>query len=133
MMSFEKWYKKLWIILCLIPSTAFAEFRHFDEWSTKEKAWFAGYQTASWIDYSQTKWFLTRPCECWYEQNPFYGRYPHPDKILLGTVVSALGTYLYVGYHPKDDKLRFLQTAAVFRAAVVVHNDSVGVDWRVAF
>jgi len=133
MKNFAKHFKKLWIILCLIPSTAFAEFRHFNDWSTKEKAWFVGYQTASWIDYTQTRWALTHPCNCWHEENPLYGKHPHPDKVLLGNVASAIGAYLYVGYHPKDDKVWFLQGAMALRTAVVIHNDSIGIDWRVAF
>lgn len=129
MKTFAKHFKKLSIILCLIPSPALAEFRHFDDWSTEEKLWFTGYQAAAWVDYSQTKWALTHPCECFYEQNPLYGRYPHPDKILLGNVLAAVGTYWYVGSNQENEKLLFLQGATAFRAAVVIHNDSVGISW----
>jgi len=133
MKTFAKHFKKLWIILCLIPSTAFADFRHFNDWSEKEKAWFAAYQTTAWMDYKQTEWALTHPCDCFYEQNPIYGKYPHPDKILLGNVLAAAAVYWDVGRTPENKRLKVLQGVTLFRAAVVVHNDSVGISWTKAF
>ena len=133
MKNFAKHFKKLLIIPFLIPSIALAEFRHFNEWSTKEKAWFVGYQTFSWIDYAQTEYALTHPCDCYWEANPIYGRNPHPDKILLGNVLAAAAVYWDVGRKPENKRLWVLQAAAVSRVAVVYHNDSIGIDWRVAF
>ena len=76
MKDFVKHFKKLLIILFLIPSTAFAEFRHFNDWSTKEKALFVSYGTVAYIDHKQTRWALAHPCDCYREANPLYGSNP---------------------------------------------------------
>ena len=133
MKNFGRHFKKLWIILCLIPSTAFAEFRHFNEWSNKEKALFISYGTVAYIDHRQTRWALSHPCECYVEANPVYGSNPHRDKSIAINLAAAGFIYWAVGTFEEDALNPYLFGATLGRTAVVIHNDSIGIDWRVAF
>ena len=132
-MNFAKHFKKLSIILCLIPSTSLAEFRHFDDWSDKEKALFLTYSTVAYIDHRQTRSALAHPCGCYREANALYGSNPHKDKS-IAINLAALGIiYGAVGSLPKDKLNNYLLGATLGRTAVVIHNDSIGISWTRAF
>ena len=134
MKNFVKHFKKLSIILWLIPSTAYAEFRHFNNWTTEEKALYTGYATVAYIDHRQTQSGLGNPCECYYEKNDaLYGRYPHRDKSAAINFAILAGIYYAVGSRKEDSTNWFLFGLTAGRAAVVVQNDRIGIDWRVAF
>jgi hypothetical protein len=133
MKNFGRHFKKLWIILCLIPNTAFAEFRHFNDWSTKEKALFVTYGTVAYIDHRQTRVALSDPCNCYEEANPLYGNNPHKDKSIAINLAATGLIYWAIGTFPEDDMNPYLLGATLGRTAVVIHNDSIGIDWRVAF
>ena len=134
MKNFGRHFKKLWIIPFLILSgSASAEFRHFNDWSAKEQALFISYGTAAYIDHQQTRAALRDPCECYKEANPLYGSNPHRDKS-IAVNTAALGLiYWAVGSFQEDELNTYLFGATVARTAVVIHNDSIGIDWRVAF
>ena len=133
MKNFAKHFKKLSIILCLIPSIALAEFRHFDDWSDKEKALFLTYGTVAYIDHRQTRIALDHPCNCYSEANPLYGSNPHRDKSIAINLAAIGILYWGVGSLPENKVNRYLLGATVGRAAVVIHNDSVGISWTRAF
>ena len=133
MSNFGIHYKKLWIILCLIPSAALAEFRHFNDWSTKEKALFVTYGTAAYIDHHQTQSALADPCNCYQEANPIFGKNHHKDKSIAVNLAAMSMYYWAVGSFPEDYLNPYLGLATIGRTAVVIHNDSIGIDWRVAF
>lgn len=128
-------YKKLWTILCLTAASLFsplasAEFRHFDEWTDKEKALAISYTAASYIDHRQTRVGLRQGYK---EANPIYGSNPHRDKsILINTAFMAIG-YAAIGYHKPDELNHLLLGGNVTRWGAVIHNDSIGVSWKVAF
>ena len=133
MKNFAKHFKKLSIILCLIPSTALAEFRHFDDWSDKEKALFLTYGTVAYIDHRQTRIASNDPCNCYTEANPLYGSNPHKDKS-MAINLAALGIiYGAVGSFPEDKLNPYLLGATLGRTAVIIHNDSIGISWTRAF
>ena len=128
-MIWKKGYKKLWIILCLIASPAHAEFRHFNEWTASEKRLFLAYNTVAYIDHRQTRVALRNGYK---EVNPIYG-HAHRDKsAVINLAISGL-MYYGIGAFPEDDTTGLMLGAIVGRTAVVVHNDSVGISWRVAF
>jgi hypothetical protein len=133
MKNFAKHFKKLSIILCLIPSIAQAEFRHFDDWSDKEKALFLTYGTVAYIDHRQTRIALDDPCNCYTEVNPLYGRHPHRDKSIAINLAVMGVIYWGVGSLPEDKINPYLLGATLGRTAVVIHNDSVGISWTRAF
>lgn len=133
-MIWKKNFKKLWIILWLIPNIAQAEFRHFNNWTTKEKALYTGYATVAYIDHRQTQSALGNPCQCYYEKNDLlYGTYPHRDKSAAINLAILAGMYYAVGSKKKDSTNWFLFGLTAGRAAVVINNDRIGIDWRVAF
>ena len=118
------------IIPFLIPSIALAEFRHFNEWSNKEKALFLTYGTVAYIDHRQTRIGLRNG---YTEKNPIYGNNPHRDKsIAINMAVMGI-IYWGVGSLPEDKGNLYLLGATLGRTAVVIHNDSVGVSWTKAF
>jgi len=122
-------YKKLLIILCLIPSVAHAEFRHFNEWSNKERALFLAYNTAAYIDHRQTRVGLRNGYK---ETNPLYGQ-AHRDKSAAINFLISSGIYYAVGKYAEDDLTMHVSTLLLTRTAVVIHNDSIGISWKVAF
>jgi len=129
-------YKKLWITLWLTTASLFsplasAEFRHFDEWTDKEKALAIGYVAGSYIDHRQTRVGLRNG---YTEGNKLiYGSNPHRDKsILVNAAFMAIG-YAAVGYHKPDELNPLLLGGNVARWGAVIHNDSIGVSWKVAF
>ena len=130
-MIWKKNCKKLWIILCLIANPAHAEFRHFNEWTASEKRLFLAYNTVAYIDHRQTRVGLRNG---YVERNDWlYGNNPHKDKsIAINLAISGL-MYYGIGTFPEDDTTGLMLGALLGRTAVVVHNDTVGISWRVAF
>ena len=125
--------KYLILLLLFVSSEAVAEFRHFNEWTAKEKALFLTYNTVAFIDHRQTRAALKDPCNCYEESNPLYGTNPHKDKaILLNLAVSGL-IYHSIGKYEKDSLNPFILGGILSRTAVVIHNDSIGISWKVAF
>jgi len=124
-------YKKLLIILCLIPSIAHAEFRHFNDWTRTEKGLFLAYHTAAYIDHRQTRVGLRNG---YIEDNTWlYGSNPHRDKSIAVNLAISGVMYYAIGKYSADELNAGMLGAVVGRTAVVVHNDSVGVSWKVAF
>jgi hypothetical protein len=111
-----------------------AEFRHFNNWTKKEKTVFIAYGTASWIDHKQTQWALDNPCQCYKESNKLvYGSDPHRDKSLIVNTIALSTVYWAIGTFEPDVTVPVVGTAAVFRFGVVVSNDQLGASWQVAF
>ena len=128
-------YKKLWTILCLISSILFsplasAEFRHFHDWTDTEKALAVAYTAGAYIDHRQTRVGLRNG---YTEANPLYGSNPHRDKSILINVALMGIAYAAVGYHKPDELNPLLIGGSVARWGAVIHNDSIGVSWKVAF
>lgn len=134
MKNFGRHFKKLWIIPFLILSGSVnAEFRHFNDWSKKEKAVFLTYGTVAYIDHRQTRVALADPCNCYSEANPLYGGTPHKDKSIAINLAAMGIIYYTVGSLEENLTTPYLLGATLGRTAVVIHNDSIGIDWRVAF
>jgi hypothetical protein len=128
-MIWKKSYKKLWIILCLIANPAQAEFRHFNKWTASEKRLFVAYNTIAYIDHRQTRVGLRNGYK---EVNPIYG-HAHRDKsAAINLAISGL-MYYGIGTFPEDDTTGVMLGAILSRTAVVYHNDSIGISWKVAF
>lgn len=125
-----KRFKLLLITLLLTASPSHAEFRHFNEWTTSEKGLFLAYNTAAYIDHRQTRVGLRNG---YTEQNPLYGTHPHRDKsIAINLAISSL-MYYTIGHYAPDETTPLLLGVAIARTSVVIHNDNIGVSWKVAF
>ena len=133
MTTLGRHYKKLLIILCLISSPAHSEFRHFNDWTTKEKALYSGHTLISYIDYSQTKSALSDPCDCYSEGDPIFGSQPHADNLLATNILISAYAYYRVGSRPPDDFNKIMAVATGLRTAIVINNDRVGISWSVGF
>ena len=130
----ETHFKKLLIILCLTTSPiASAEFRHFNDWTTKEKALYTGHTFVSYIDYSQTKSALSDSCDCYSEGNPIFGSQPHADTLLATNIIVSAYMYYRVGSRPPDDFNKIMAIATGLRTAIVINNDQLGISWSVGF
>ena len=117
--------------LISLSSLAQAEFRHFNEWTNREKTLFTSYAVASYIDHRQTRVGLRNG---FHESNSLiYGSNPHRDKSIIINSLILSGTYYLVGTFEPDDFNAVLLGGNIARWGVVIHNDSLGVSWRVAF
>lgn len=124
-------FRKHWIILLAILSApAHAEFRHFNEWTNTEKGLFLAYQTAAYIDHRQTRVGLRNG---YVEANPLYGTHPHRDKSIAINLAFSSLMYYTIGHYAPDDTNALLLGGVVARTSVVVHNDNIGISWKVAF
>ena len=132
-------YKKLSTILFLTASLLLSplvsadEFRHWNKWTKAEKTSFVAYNAISYVDYKQTAWALDSSCECYEEGNPVLGRNPHPDKLLIIHAVANYTLYRMIGNSQPDTKTKMIWGISAVRLGVVIHNDSVGASWQVAF
>lgn len=116
--------------LVSLSSIVQAEFRHFDEWTKTEKTLYTSYVVASYIDHRQTRVGLRNGYR---EANPIFGENPHRDKSILINSLILAGTYYAVGAYEPDDWNGVLLGGNIARWGVVLHNDSIGVSWQVAF
>jgi len=136
MKTSEKRYRKHWIIhwaassLIFFCSSASAEFRHFDEWTKTEKALAISYAAGAYIDHRQTRVGLRNGYK---EANPIYGNNPHRDKSIIINVALASIAYAAVGYNKPNELNSLLIGGNVARWGAVIHNDSLGISWEVAF
>ena len=123
--------KHMILIVLLLGSQSVAanEFRHWSSWTSREKSLSAAYVTAAYIDHRQTRVALRNG---YTEMNPIYGQAHRDKSILINTVVMA-AAYAAVGYSKPDELNSFLVGATLVRWGTVIHNDRIGISWRVAF
>ena len=122
------------VIACLLFSQqTLAEFRHFGDWTTKEKSLYTAYNVLSYVDYQQTIAALKHPCGCYREANPLFGDHPSKDKLILTHAAVAGMLYWSIGKNPQDRLNRTMRAGIAVRSYVVDHNNEVGLSWKVAF
>lgn len=116
-------------IMLFCSSVAQAEFRHFNDWTKKEQSLYAANILVAYIDHKQTNYGLDNGYS---EKNPLYGN-RHPDKSIAINALAYGAVYWAVGHYAEDETTTYLLGGLLSRTAVVVHNDSIGVSWKVAF
>jgi len=122
------------VIACLLFSQqTLAEFRHFGDWTTKEKSLYTAYNLVSYVDYQQTIAALKHPCGCYRESNPLFGKYPSKDKLMLTQAAVAGIIYYSIGKNPEGRLNRTMMYGIAVRSYIVYHNNEVGLSWKVAF
>lgn len=132
-------YRKLSTILflkaslLLSPLVSADEFRHFGDWTTKEKSLYTAYNVLSYVDYQQTIAALKHPCGCYREANPLFGGHPSKDKLILTHAAVAGILYWSIGKNPQDRLNDTMMAGIAVRSYVVYHNNEVGLSWKVAF
>lgn len=135
--------KVLFLSFFLFPISAYSnDFRHYNEWTKEEKIEFITFTAVAYADYRMTEWALEQRnpngTYVYYEANPFLGRRPNDTKLMAYQLVSIACYYYLVGYHydsPKTqktiEKIRYFAMGA--RIGVLVHNDSIGIQFSKAF
>lgn len=121
------------LLLGLTTTVHANEFRHWNEWTNKEKISYTTYNTLMYIDLNQTKTALKDPCDCYKEANPLFGKDPHIDSIILFNVFASSYLYWYVGSREEDSGNKIMWGLSALRVGVIFHNHQVGISWRVAF
>ena len=127
------------LCLCLTADTAIAEFRHFGDWTTEEKAWFTTYAASSYIDYRQTSWALNKRGvngEYLFEEaNPLLGKRPNSSKVAAFKLLGVAGLYYGIGEMGFSNKefAWAARAAVLLQVGVVIHNDSIGAEFKIAF
>jgi len=118
------------LLLCLLlnsPALIAGEFRHFNEWTNKEKAELLAYSSLAYLDYRQTAWAIEQRDSLgnplFSERNPAFGRYPEKNE-LIATQIIATGFYYYLVGKNYDPLIR--GSILGIRLAAVIHNDSIG-------
>jgi len=117
------------LLLLGMPSMAYAEFRHWDEWTRKEQGLFLAYNTVAYIDHRQTRVGLRNG---YVETNPIYGTKPHRDKSIAINILVSGAMYWAIGHYQPNDTTGIILGGVIARTAVVVRNDNIGISWKVA-
>ena len=99
----------------------------WEDWNTTDKNLYKAYLIASTLDYMQTKNALDNH---YIEGNPFLGKYPSADRILLQKTLSA--GLLYWSFYNLEEKnrRRGLIIANGIQWGVVIHNENIGATFR---
>lgn len=120
--------------MLLVCGTAQAgEFRHFSDWTNKERAEFLVYAGLTYTDYRQTTWALKQKNSDgdfkFVELNPILGKRPSNGSVGALLTVSAICYYYLIG---KDSNPHDTNKARVIfmslRIAAVAHNDMIGIS-----
>jgi hypothetical protein len=67
------------------------------------------------------------------EANPLYGTHAHRDKSIAINLLFSGAMYWAIGHYQPDDTNALILGGLIARTSVVIHNDNIGVSWKVAF
>jgi len=124
---------KIILLFLLSSSNCFADnFKHIGEWGTSKKLEFSTFVALSAIDYSQTSWALRQKDSkgefLYYEVNPFYGKRPSNEELILGQLIAIGSYYWAIGGENDNSNSKFIRGLIMgTKIMVVLHNDSVGI------
>jgi len=99
----------------------------WEDWNTTDKRLFKAYIAATTLDFMQTKNALDNH---YIEGNPFLGKYPSSDRILLQKTLSA--TMVYRSFTRLDEKKRRKGLLIVngIQWGVVINNENIGATFK---
>jgi hypothetical protein len=99
----------------------------WEDWNTTDKNLYKAYLIGSTLDYMQTKNALDNH---YIEGNPFLGKYPSADRILLQKTLSA--GVIYWSFNKLDEKRkrRGLLIVNGIQWGVVINNENIGATFR---
>ena len=110
------------------------EFRHFSDWTNKEKAEFLVYTGLTYTDYRQTTWAIKQKNSDWnfkfVELNPILGKRPSNESVGALLAAGAIWYYYLIGKDTEpfdtNDGARVIFMSV--RIAAVAHNDMIGIS-----
>lgn len=90
------------------------------------------YQALTVVDVAQTMRALDHPCQCYYEQNPLFGKNPSDFQIIATTLAfNAAHAYLVLRMVETGQPDWLIKTVTytsiAVRAGVVYHNFHIGI------
>jgi hypothetical protein len=99
----------------------------WEDWNTTDKRLFKAYIAATTLDYMQTKNALDNH---YIEGNPFLGKYPSSDRILLQKTLSAGIIYWSSNKLNEKNRRRGLIIANGIQWGVVINNENIGATFK---
>lgn len=99
----------------------------WEDWNSTDKTLYKTYLLGTTLDYMQTKNALDRH---YIEGNPFLGKYPSADRILLQKTLSA--GVIYWSFNKLDEKRRRTGLFIVngIQWGVVINNENIGATFK---
>ena len=119
---------KLFLLLMMFPLLARAEL--FEDWTSKEKTWFAVGTAVTVLDYATTYDLLYKQ-QGFEERNPLYGSHPSKDKLLGLTVGTLILDYVVADHFNHDQRIKWLIGFTAIKSYGPVNNFSIGA--RISF
>jgi hypothetical protein len=120
------------LLFCEVAQTG--EFRHFSDWTNKERAEFLVYAGLTYTDYRQTTWAIKQRKSDgnfqFVELNPVLGKRPSNESVGALLAVGAIWYYYLIGKDTEpfdtNDKARVIFMSV--RIAAVAHNHMIGIS-----
>ena len=99
----------------------------WEDWNTTDKRLFKAYIAATTLDFMQTKNALDNH---YIEGNPFLGKYPSSDRILLQKTLSAGIVYWSFNKLDEERRRKGLLIVNGIQWGVVIKNESIGATFK---
>jgi hypothetical protein len=121
--------KLLWSLILLLGGTSSvaSEFRHWTDWTQREKIEFATFTALNYTDFAQTNVCLKQYPKC-KEANPLYGTNPNPEWLVAGFLVNQIGYYWLIGISEYSDSSKYRPYLLATKIMIVVNNDRQGIN-----
>ena len=100
---------------------------NWKDWNTTDKNLYKAYLLGTTLDYMQTKNALDN---YYIEGNPFLGKYPSADRILLQKTLSAGIVYWSFNKLDEERRRKGLLIVNGIQWGVVIKNESVGATFK---
>ena len=115
------------LLLLLFPFVAKAEL--FEDWTSKEKTWFAVGTVVTVLDYSTTYDLLYNQ-QGFEEINPLYGSHPSKDKLLGLTIGTLVMNYIIADHFNHNQRIKWLVAFTAAKSLGPINNFSIGAQLR---
>jgi hypothetical protein len=99
----------------------------WEDWNTTDKRLFKAYIAATTLDFMQTKNALDNH---YVEGNPFLGKYPSSDRILLQKILSAGVVYCSFNKLDEERRRKGLLIVNGIQWGVVINNENIGATFK---
>ena len=118
-----------YLLLLLFSISSQAE---WNDWHSENKELYKNLVVLNIIDVYQTHYVLNEYPSA-EEKNPFLGKRPSTQKLILAKAVALYGVYSTLDGHTRHTKRRTLKTANATYMVVVINNGYIGFDLQKKF
>ena len=99
------------------------------DWDTTDKRLFKAYLAGTTLDFIQTKNAVVKT-DTYIENNPFLGKTPSADRILLQKLLSATVIYKTFDGVSRSERRKGLLIVNGIQWGVVINNENIGATFR---